>query len=109
VGEINGTIVRRLAAAALIVLAMLPAALSAPNHTRGNNQYDVCVYFYQYNETASAHCYVPAEYCVVDDLMPNTEWEVPTTDCWKGYSTANATVTFTLAQPNRAPLFKRPA
>jgi hypothetical protein len=103
------TIVLRLAAAALILAAILPSALALGDHTRWNNQYDVCVYFYQYNETASAHCYVPAEYCVVDDLMPNTEQEVPTADCWKGYSTANATVTFTLAPPNRAPLFKRPA
>ena len=43
----------------LLLLVALPCALAVGNHTRWNNQYNVCVYFYGYNETASAHCYVP--------------------------------------------------
>jgi len=92
---------------ALLLVTLLAAPVLAENHSRWNRNLEVCMYFYS-DGSESGHCFVDAQHCEISPYMPDTYQTLAIEQCMS-YSAARATVTLTIEQPNRPPIFKRPA
>ena len=91
---------RQLIGFALAALLVATAATAMENHTRWNDQLNVCFYFYNRADGTSGLCYVPDQDCIITPHKPDKYITVDPAEC--RYSIATGTVNLTIA--NRPPI-----